>query len=274
MNEMIFNRTHYVEAGIVSPETHQKLQAVKAAAFPRNRMERAHEFSGVFLCQVCGTRMHGHQSKGKDRVACDHRGHNFYVHADRIRGPWLSMLRGIPRSQIAAWADLQEGGADERSLNRRLAALDEEEARIKKRRNAAFELVTDENAGIARQARLILSDVDADEVGLHAQRQAVLSQMATSGKAKYTVEQVESALEQFEGIYMGAGIESRNAMNRALCAMIGSHPVLKRTGSGGRWAKVEVEWPEFTRIAEYREPSPSGSLSSPRSPRLHSPQRP
>jgi hypothetical protein len=135
---------------------------------------------------------------------------------------------------------------DERrlALERQLSGIDQRAAGLKKRRDAAFDLLTDRAATVKNQARKMLHEIEQDEMQLSIERQAVLSELDRVPATERDPALMRSALEAYLALYEAADVATRNRLNRALCEAIGSHPIIRRKEpERQRWSKLEVKWP-------------------------------
>ncbi len=266
-----FANLNYVTAGLRSVDRHRALADMLESRRQRFGQRRVHEneFTGVFLCGVCadenrpkalmtGThrkdpKMHGYlyptlvcNSPHDERVRKVR--HNFSVAQSKIEAAWWRYVDDITADPalLRRWAEQHsENGAErERQLTQRLARIDQEAAALKSRRDRAFDLLGDANGAIQRQARKALEDVERDEMQLAIQRQAVVAELAAAPpSAKRDPELIHAELRRYREVYEGEDPRSRNELNRAMCALIGSHPKVYRFG--GPSEPAIVEWPEL-----------------------------
>ncbi len=264
-----FANLNYVTAGLRSVDRHRALidlLDVRRARYGQRRVYE-NEFTGVFLCGLCAdegrpnalmTGTHRQDPKGKGYrypvVFCQERWKDcartvhFTVAQSKIETAWWRYVDDITADPalLQRWAHQHsESGAErERQLTQRLARIDQQAASLKNRRDRAFDLLTDASAAIQRQARKALEDVERDEMELAIQRQAVVAELAAEPRrVTRDPDLMRAELRRYREVYEGEDARSRNELNRAICALIGSHPKVYRFG-GANDAAV-VEWPEL-----------------------------
>lgn len=252
---------HYVKAGARSVERHRELAALLARVRSRYGQDREndHEFTGVFRCS-CGELLYGaiawRDGKGYPTLRCNSvlknpNGHNTSYAVSKIAEQWLALigeLRADPAS-VAAWSAGTQDDDRERQLQRQLAAIDQKGAALKRRRDAAFDLLGSGERALERQARQTLTEIDADEGAIHVEREAVLGELARIPHAQARNPQaLLAALGSFGKVYTRASLRKRNELNRALVAIVGEHPVLVRDGEGkgAVRAPIRIAWPQIT----------------------------
>lgn len=301
----------YVTAGVRPPNVHRAIAQHLESMRSRHgqRRKHPHEFTGVFACGLCvdgGTppaqalmsgigRSPGPETKGKRRfdpypnIQCARRNnkkrqpgesnpellrHAFRVAEGKVAQAWRTYIYALAAPDaLARWVAGGEANAQdrERRLLARLAEIDRKAAALKKRRDAAFDLLADRDAGIAKQARKMLTEVESDEMTLAVQRQTVLGELAHEPIHARDPQRLGDALANFATRYEKASAQTRNRLNRALCAAIGSHPrVYREDPTKGRWSKIVVVWPEVDALLKGRVRT---QLDRPTSPRLNSPSR-
>lgn len=251
----------YVAAGVRSIETAAALITLLKSRDKRHGMMRKHdhEFTGVFECGQCGAVMgerllhDPYTNEDVPAIVCQagyrlNKAHKtFTVRVSKIEDAWREFIGRLSGSEdsLRDWerslADSEPVRAS-RSLERRIASLDAEEARLAKRRDTAFDLLDDSTAAVKAQARKMLTDVERDEIGLHAQREALRGEQVRVATDTRTVDGLREALRAYGELYDGATVRQRNALNRALVAAIGSKPVIERLGAT-KWATVRITWP-------------------------------
>lgn len=244
----------YVEGGVRDEARQAALTACLRARdrFAAKTRKHDHEFAGVFRCGECGRLMSGHQHNGDDAITC--KGgpgaeHWFYTAAFKITPLWRRYIEAFEAPEVVATiaAEGTRPRPERRKLERRLAKIDQESAALKARRDRALDLLMDSDPGVVRQVRGALADLDRDETALWAAREAILGELAAVPAPKTDAAAVTALLEKFGALYETATTKQRNAMNRALCAALGSHPILRREGEGGRGSRWRVtyalKWP-------------------------------
>lgn len=282
----------YVVAGVRRPDVQQHIDLLLERMTQRfgKKTRWQHEFAGVFRCGVCADagydgRMsasfsHARTKKqyGKPELICDkkrsgntaHPERYFCVGVERVEGAWRSYMEFVSsEGLIDAWAakERDSGASTRRALERRLAQIDQEAGALKRRRDAAFDLLADRNAAVTAQARKMLSELERDEQALAATRAVVLGDLAGSKPIDERDPAVlREALSAYRDLYDAAPIATRNRLNRALCAALGSHPRIYRDGKPkSRWSVIRVEWPELDAL-KAPEPCPPPRQRSSRAP--------
>jgi DNA invertase Pin-like site-specific DNA recombinase len=276
----------YVRAGVRTPET---AAAIKAQARARDKrvskmLRRDHEFAAVFVCGRClalgfapAEALMGAQL-GNDPytntmvpyVTCQtvrgpkQRHAKFMVRVARIEGAWGELV-----AQIGAdgWAEDWAAAAPDatpirRRLERALAKIDQVEAKIAGRRDAALDLYAD--SGARRQAVEALTTIDADLAALHVQRETIRGDLAALETTRRDPDAMRKILGRYDDVYALATLRQRNHLNRLVCAAVGSHPVLDRDADH-KWGTVIVRWPEVRPepvLVPYRASSRSTSMSA------------
>lgn len=255
---------HYVRAGARTPERHRELRDYLRGIRSRfgQRRENEHEFTGLFRCS-CGELLYGavawRKGVGYPTLRCnsllkDPRGHNTSYAVSKVADQWLSLVRDLQADDAALerWAKGAPSDDREKHLQRRLAAVDQRAAALKRRRDAAFDLLGSGDATLERQARQALTELDTDEMELRVQREAVLGELARIPSAtRRDPEALRAQIAQFVRVYQRAGTRRRNELNRALVRAIGSHPVLYREGDGkaANRAPITILWTALTSAA-------------------------
>lgn len=271
---------HYVKAGARTPERHRELRDYLQGVRSRygQRRENEHEFTGVFRCP-CGELLYGavawRKGVGYPTLRCNSvlrdpkNGHNTSYAVSKIADQWLALIRDMHADTAALdrWAKGAPGDDRERQLQRRLAAVDQRAAALKRRRDSAFDLLGSGDAVLERQARQALTELDADEMELRVQREAVLGELARIPTTeRRDPDALRAHIAQFVRVYQRAGTRRRNELNRALIRAIGSHPVLAREGDGkaANRAPIVISWPQVTCAARSSSASRSSVRTSSR----------
>lgn len=256
----------YVRAGVRTPETAAGIKALARGRDKRvSRMLRHdHEFAAVFVCAKClalgfapadalmGAQLaHDPHTKAMvPYVVCQSvRGPNqrhpkFMVRVARLEDAWRSFVAELDLGAgVERWAAGEPGDVDlrRRRLTRALAKIDQDEAKIAGRRDAALDLMAE--SGARRQAVAALTTLDADLAALHVQRETIRGELVSLETAQRDPAALRAVLDRYREVYGRASLRQRNALNRALCAAVGSHPVVDRDGAR-KWATVVVSWPE------------------------------
>lgn len=268
---MLFENQSFVVAGIRSLKTQESLAARVNELRTRygRSVRNVHEFAGVFLCGKCADagfirRMAAVQwattAKARPRsfLICAgerskknesaHPTTSFSVQSFRIEPLWKTLIGQLLSDDIwvEKWSRHSSDKSPRRKLERRLAQLDEEAAKLKARRDAAFDLLTSKKRALQSQAHKLLQETEADEAALAAQRATILGELATAKPVQRNPAELRQALQAFAKGYKRANVATRNRLNRALCAAIGSYPRIYRDGMPRhRKAPVRVSWPEF-----------------------------
>lgn len=266
----------YVTAGVRTPETHRQL----ATLLERHRARYGtsvtrrhdHEFTGVFHCPRCGHLMSGFPVSGRQGVICPTMnradgGHPiFIVAASKFSAQWgryLRRLEAIDGEQLRRWAagDLGPHASRTRALYRRISDLEQRTAALKARRDAAFDLFADPDPAVRNQARRLLAEVDSDEGALEREREIVLAELSASPAPRRDADELEALLGSLASLYDAATIRERNALNRALCAHLGSHPTIERPDGPNaspatrRYVPATITWPEADALLRRKRPS-------------------
>ncbi len=271
---LAMSNTAYVEAGVRKVQTQAALNsllATNSARFGLTRRKYELEFTGVFRCE-CGQLMHsaGVMINGvpRERIICDRRnraerGHCVFVYAERVAPLWARYTEEISApGAVERWTTAATVARPERrKLEHRLAAIDQKAAALKERRDAALDLMLDKNPGVVRQVRTALAELDRDESALWASREAVLGELASLDAPTHDVVALAALLPRYGEMYETMAPRDRNILNRALCAALGSHPVLRRLTLGGRGsgkkATYGLDWPGVS-ATKSRRPSAAG----------------
>lgn len=261
----------YVRAGIRTPETQRKLNALLESRRGRFGMvrDKDHEFTGVFACGACvdagypveKSLMSGVDRRGFPNIQCRHRDnrggyqrqaegvrHSFMVAESKVAAEWERMIYALASpAGLAAWTERGAGNSAERErkLLRRLAEIDQRKAALKRRRDQAFDLLEDSEPAVKAQARKLLTEIEGDEIELSLQREQVQVELSREPATGRDAKRLAEALAEFGARYKQEPVRSRNALNRALCAAIGSHPRVYRIGPANRWSEISVVWPEI-----------------------------
>lgn len=237
----------YVEAGVRTLERQAALEAEVARRAQRFGIRVAHEFSGVFRCGFCGRKMPGcgvGQSRadgvgctGGNRLARDHR--HYMVSGKRFAGLWRTLLDSLALGAVESGTrgSSSPQGAKAAAIARRLAGLEQREARIVARRLAALDLLSDPI--LAVQGKRALVDLAGEEQSLEVERQALTSE-AVRVEPVRDAAAIRTLLGRFSDEYEAATAADRNLLNRRLCAAMGSHPVLRRLAD----RSVTLSWLE------------------------------
>ena len=274
LNDTFANRA-YVVAGARSLDRQAALDdllALRASRFGQRRIHE-NEFTGVFLCGHCaddghrslmvGTwrkdgRARGYRypvlvcgSTAEDRMT--ERRHHFSVAQNRFEQRWwryVDILTASP-ALLERWASAgaQDGQDRVRGLTARLAGIDQKAAALKARRDRALDLLSDRSAAVVRQAKKALEDVERDEMELALARQTVLGELAAAPSRERDPQAMKALLARYAEVYQAAPIRTRNELNRALCAEIGSHPKLYRFG---RFDDPLIDWPELDALRKVK----------------------
>jgi DNA invertase Pin-like site-specific DNA recombinase len=259
---------HYVKAGVRSPETQQAiLERLELFREQYGKMSKYdHEFTGVFLCGKCvnlgypaeTSKMSGREMKGYIAVACDRR-----TLADRRHGQFVAGIDndqgGLSiREQWKAYLDIvadpkvidrwgrAEDSSDEkriRLLHRNLAQIDQEAAKLKERRDAALDLFTSLRGVAKGEVEQSLTEIGADQSALRARKEAILGELAATPSKKRDPGKLGAAIN-YRADYEHFSLRERNEWNRALCAMLGSHPIVNRVGDRRGFSPLVVSWPQ------------------------------
>jgi DNA invertase Pin-like site-specific DNA recombinase len=273
----MMRRESYVAAGLRAPQTQARLRERvehEQARFGQMRTF-AHEFTGVFACGLCvelgyeaeASIMHATTSRSRtgepvqslvcarhvsskrgQTVATDFRHQRWMVASCRISDLWVDTLDIIAKSDlIQAWSRREIAHEDERrrGLLASIAALDQDAARLKNRRESALALFDRLNGGAVAQVQRILDDVDVEEREIERKRGAVDVELSRAPALPIRdPDRARRALVAARKIYKRLSAEKRGEANRRLCLAIGSHPILERVGRT-RWEPVRLRWPEF-----------------------------
>lgn len=265
-----FENDSYLLAGARTPDRHRALcemLALRASRFGQRR-ENESEFTGVILCGPCYEdgrlclmtgRLQRKRGIAYASVACNtartatNRPHFFSVHQSRFEAQWWRYVDDLAASStlLERWASAVslDGQNRERTLTARLASIDQQATALKARRDRALDLLADKSAAVARQACKALEDVERDEMELAIARQTVLGELAAAPARDRDSHAMRALLEQYGQVYHNAPIRTRNELNRALCAAIGSHPRLHRSG---RFEDPLLEWPELDALRKLK----------------------
>ena len=234
----------YVTAGVRTPEKQAAIDAEMAARRARfgetKKRSHDHEFTGVFLCP-CGRLMFS-VFDGEEYLRCG--AHPFQVLARLVRPLWLAYLE---RFTEVAWAERWAAAAEpsddrRRRLHHQLGEIDQRAAGTRRRRAAAFDLLGDPDPAMHGQARKLLGEIEEDERALEVTRRLLEAEYATLPKAPgRDAGALREALGHLRELYDAAPARWRNGANRRLCAMIGGHPTIARSGKRGGFSYA-LEW--------------------------------
>lgn len=251
---------NYVMAGARDPQVQSALRLLfDSKRFGHDR-KHAHEFTGVFACGHCIDAGYAHNEvlmsgfggpPDKWGIVCAHRDserletyrHAFKVLEMRVRPFWESVIATLGSEDfLERWAhrgiDIE---AREREVQRQLADIDQAAGALKRRRDAAFDLLAERGAA-QRQARKMLAEIEQDELALHVRRTTLLQEMGAPQSDRDPAV-LRQALAAFLSHYEQADRATRNRLNRALCSVVGSHPVIRRKDpKRRRWSQIEVSW--------------------------------
>ncbi len=265
---------HYVDAGLRTPETREALLAALDARRIRHgkKSVHEHEFTGVFACARClalgyapaealMTGQMTHDNKGaphfslvcQDGNAVRVRHPRFIVRVERVRPMWNAAVELLQYDEptVIRWQRAGAGNSAaeaRRALLRRLGTLDGDAARLKARRDRAFDLLGEDDALIVAQARKMLTDGALDENALAVKAEALRAQLATLEAAEKPrdAQTLLALVSTYRETYAALTPRRQNLLNRALCAALGSHPIVDRTADH-RWARVTMEWADVLR---------------------------
>ena len=260
----------YVRAGLRTPERHAELATMVAGYRERYGFDakHEHELTGIFACGFCGSLMHGRYSttNADHIVVCEierlgQRAHTFIVGYRRIGTAWRDILAHLALDdvKVARWAAAEEKNAPERKQLAAIAKLDQQAAALKKRRDVAFDMLSESDDALIEQAKRVLREVNLDERELETRRAVLLDAHAAPIARRRNVAEVRFYLDELTRVYDRIGTIQRNQLSRALCRHMGSHPKLVRDGA--LRSTLRIEWPEFGVVIP---------LTTPRSPRVHS----
>jgi len=253
--------TNFVTAGVRTPEVQQQLNLIYARTSSKyGRISpHAHELTGVIACSRClklgyaaeksllwGVWMKTNQKK---MLVCRRRRHpDFYVTTDRVEPMFVEFLdqwQADPAT-LERWAadvDMTASAAKAHALKRRLSDLEQQQAALKARRDAAFDMVANDSRALANQARKALLEVEQDERTLHVQMQALTAELsAVALPRRRDPAEMAQLLSRTRETYAMATAAERNELARALCAALGSNPCAVRTGR--LYNSIKLEWPE------------------------------
>jgi len=138
-----------------------------------------------------------------------------------------------------------------KALNRRLSGIEQREAQVKSRRDAALDLLLDPSGAMRKQGKKALLELEGDERTLGVERGLVLAEIANMPAP--VVRQPEDAAELLDGLvdtYWALELRERNQLARALCQTLGSHPRVNREGK--KSTTIALTWPE---LAAFEVPS-------------------
>ncbi len=272
----IVKNKHYVEAGVRSAETQRRLDT-KMREFAR-RFAKAgthgHALTGVIACGrcldlgyrpeeslMCGLWFKRNQCSA---ISCRRGRHSdFHVFAHRVEPLFVEFLtRWRAPDALKNWADepaTGEVGAKAEALKRRLSDIEQREARIKARRDAAFDMAADRSRAIVSQARKALLEIEQDERALAVERQAVSGELAAVPTPRpRDLNEVQALLDSAAETYWALTMTERNELARALCAALGSNPRVDRRGKLSK--TLCLMWPE---VVEFETTMANTALGMP-----------
>jgi len=283
----------YELAGVRSAQTAAAIRALLATRETRHGLYRLHdhEFTGVFACGRCvamgvdpknalmGEQLGYGQAAQPPQMnlVCQSAGNTLgarhptlYIRVSRIAGAWDQLLAALevdPADVDAHARRTTAGQGDSKVRRRRLerarARLDQDEAALATRRSRALDFLADAEPRVVAQARKALLAIDADEAELYLRRDVVRGELAQLDQAAATIVDVGAALARYREHYERASVRQRNLLNRALCAAVGSHPIVARD-EDHRWGTVSVSWPAVMTepiLAPYRAFAPTLSAA-------------
>ncbi len=189
--------------------------------------------------------MGGYRRKG------DARRHPIFALGEhRIAAQWeeyVARIVALPieAKHLATWRSAT-GGATE------IAQADQMEAAIRERRALILvRLGYDSDEAVLRQVRAALRDLDADDQKLQAAKK-----QAQERPAPVDDDTLRNILRRYVSVYERADPRTKNGLNRALVAALGSMPTVKRFGPLGKGpgitkgADLIFAWPEVDAILE------------------------
>jgi DNA invertase Pin-like site-specific DNA recombinase len=251
----------FVIGGLRSPDTHAAIQARIRFLAAKFGSVSTHDsaLTGVVACGRCldrGVPMNrslmcaSWQKTNKTAgLVCHLRGHSkFQVTVDLIEPLFAKFLeRWQAPSTIERWAvepTESEHVQKIQDLNRRLSGIEQREAVVKSRRDAALDLLSDPSATMKKQGKKALLELESDERSLGVERGLILAEIANTPAP--AVRQPEDAAALLEGLvetYWALELRERNELARALCQTLGSHPRVSRKGK--KSTTISLTWPEL-----------------------------
>jgi hypothetical protein len=188
---------------------------------------------------------------GGYRKAGDKKRHPIFTLAEhRIASQWDEYIARIVKlpidaKHLATWRSASSGATEIAQADQMEAAIRERRALIvsKLRRNA--------DEAVLRQIRAALRDLDADDRKLQAMKKDAALRPALVDETT-----LRNILRRYDSVYESADAKTKNGLNRALVAALGSMPSVKRLGELGKHpgitkgADVIFRWPEVETILE------------------------
>lgn len=240
----------FIDAGLRTPEEHVAIEARfgMLSEFASRRRFVEHEFTGVFRCAKCGRVLCGKIHNGRDAVTCGRTGSWCSTYAaDSLRSAWVALLEEIDTD---AWADgfgaeAPDETARRVALERRSAEIEQEEADLERRRNAALDLFAGAGGAVRAQVEKMLGAIERDEKALEAARQAVLGELAAPTAQRVDTAAVRAAVRELLHEYADLPLAMRNRLNRLLVQHMGAYPMITR--EKGKHGAV-IAWGEASAI--------------------------
>jgi DNA invertase Pin-like site-specific DNA recombinase len=282
IGNLLSNRT-FVSAGLRAPDTQAAIDARRRFLASNFSSFTMHDnaLTGVVACGRCldrGQPMNRslmcatfQKSNNTAAILCHGRGHaNFYVTVDLIEPLFAKFLeRWQAPSTIERWAfepTADEHGKKIQDLNRRLSGIEQREAQVKSRRDAALDLLSDPSAAMKKQGKKALLELESDERSLGVERGLILGEIAATPAP--VVRQPEDVAVMLNGLvetYWALELKERNELARALCYTLGSHPRVNRDAK--KPSTISLTWPELAAfevpaIHPQKAVAPPGTVSA------------
>jgi DNA invertase Pin-like site-specific DNA recombinase len=290
------DRSGFIAAGVRTPEIQAQIRQHTAKRYSGDRVQRkyVHEMAGLFACGECvreGVKPHEALLSGKYIVANEPTPWTLYCQGHRkgkqvhkeayfavvklLPGifDYLEMLkdRALCEAVLERWKKLPRVDKMHElrtALERQLANLDEDEADIDCRANAAFTLIASGSKGVVAEATAQLERVNAERIEVHAKREAIRQRLTDlpvvddrDAQANELFELQHHALNWDESVLQlnEDGTFKDGLLRPYLLKWVQAmgHPVVRRRErdkKGWRQANwTKVVWPEFDRLARTQQ---------------------
>jgi DNA invertase Pin-like site-specific DNA recombinase len=282
VKQCVSNRA-YVTAGLRTPETQARMDEITAVSKKRFGQKRlyVHPMAGVFTCGICVDLGHpadkslmsanctpgemrswGRSSAGA-RIICQGKQRKRHPYNVAVQERYLEMifvevLSTLKTNELLlkSWETQRQSEVDnsqERLLQKRLAAIEQKEAKLPTRREQVLELLEDADRSVVNQAKKLLKQLDEEEATLASDRETILHELATAASAKPVQKSydLQTMLAKAVKSWPKFSNERKNEIAQAFCNAVGSYPVLYK-GKAVHPVEAVVSWHEIIPNAVYR----------------------